>query len=119
MPDTFISKGTAHVFGADAISDAKCTITVTSFSISTKPGVRETVTDEQGRTIHIRMDDFIKELSLEGFLPSDTGVIPVPGDVITYRTISWLVEEVERRGESKAFTKISVKAINFPKVSLT
>lgn len=119
MPDTNISKGIAHVFGADSIADAKCTVTVTSFSISTKPGVRETITDEQGRTIHIRLDDFIKELSLEGFLPTDTGVVPVPGDVISYRSISWLVEEVERRGESKSFTKISVKATNFPQVSLT
>lgn len=107
-----ITKGQAHVFGVDSYSG----ITVTSYSISTKPGVDEVVMDEQGRTIAVHMDDITKELSLEGFIPTGGGSEPDIGDQLTYRSTSWIVKEYERRGEAKGFTKVSIKAIKYEQI---
>lgn len=113
-----INKGTAYVFGVDTITGT-CAITVTSYTITEKPAVEETVIDELGRTVHIRMDDNTKELSLEGFVPTTGSIIPTYGTVISYRSINWLVKETERRGEAKGFTKLSVKATAYANITLT
>lgn len=118
MPSDPINKGTAYVFGVDTITGT-CAITVTSYTITSKPAVEETVIDELGRTVHIRMDDEQKELSLEGFIPTTGAIIPAFGTVISYRSINWLVKESERRGEAKGFTKLALKATSYANITLT
>jgi hypothetical protein len=108
-----ITKGTAHVFGVDG----KAGITVSSYSVSEKPGVDEVVLDEQGRTIAMHMDDMTKELSLEGFVPVGGSYEPAIGDTLTYRSVSWIIKEVERRGEAKGFTKLSLKGVKYEQIA--
>ena len=107
-----ITKGVAHLFGVNSYSG----ITVTSYSISQKPGVDETVLDEQGRTIAVHMDDITKELSLEGYIPTSGGSEPSIGDQITYKGVSWIVKDVELRGEAKGFTKLSIKGVKYEQI---
>lgn len=108
-----ITKGVAHIFGVDSSTG----MTVTSYSISKKPGVDEVVLDEQGRTISVHMDDFTTELSLEGFLPTSGGYSGEIGDTITYRSITYIVKEIERRGEAKGFTKVSIKGVKYEQIA--
>lgn len=103
-----ILKGTAHIWGVDTHTG----MTVSSYTITTKPAIDEVVLDEQGRQIHLRMDDIVSEISLEGFLPTLSGV-PSIGDSFTYKTVPYIIKDVELRGEAKGFTKLSIKGTKY------
>jgi len=98
--------GTAYAWGVDAT--ATIPISVTSFSISNKFGVEAFVEDENGVRVAMRLDDEEHEMSLEGTLKS-SGTIPAIGTNIAYRGITFIIKEIEVRGEAKGYTKVAVK----------
>lgn len=110
-----ITKGTAYAWGVDATTTIP--ITVTSYSISTKFGIEVYVEDENGRRVALRYDDVEKELTLEGTLKS-TGAVPDLGTNIAYKGTTFIIREIENRGEAKGHVKVSVKASNFEGISL-
>lgn len=102
--------GTAYAWGVDAT--ATIPISVTSFSISEKFGVEAFVEDENGVRKAMRLDDPEYELSLEGTLKT-SGTVPEIGTNITYRTHTFIIKEIETRGEAKGYTKIAVKGSKY------
>lgn len=107
--------GTAYAWGVDSTSTIP--ISVTSFSISDKFGVEAFVEDENGVRVAMRLDDKENELSLEGTLKS-SGTVPAIGTNITYRGITFIIKEIETRGEAKGYTKIAVKGSAYSGISL-
>jgi len=83
--------------------------------------INETVHDEYGRTVHVRMDDFTEELSIEGFIKGTADTIPAllkAGSTITWRSYHYIINENEYRGEAKGFAKYSIKAIRYISTSI-
>lgn len=106
--------GTAYAWGVDATSTIP--ISVTSFSISEKFGIEVFVEDENGKRVAMRLDDKEWELSLEGTLKA-SGSIPDVGTNITYKSKTWVIKEIEHRGEAKGYAKISAKASYYENIS--
>jgi hypothetical protein len=100
-----ISKGTAHIFGVDTYAG----LTVTSFTLTKKPALEETVTDENGVTIHLRMDDVQTEVTIEGFIPGSGAPTFTIGNSLAYKGVAAILKETEHRGEAKGFQKFSLK----------
>jgi hypothetical protein len=111
-----VTKGTAYAWGVDPI--ATVPITVVSYSIAKKFGVEAYVEDENGRRVALRYDDIETELTLEGTLKISVGALPEIGTNITYKSTTFIIREIENRGEAKGHTKISIKASNFEGISL-
>lgn len=113
-----VTKGTAYAWGVDPI--ATIPITVVSYSIAKKFGVEAYVEDENGRRVALRYDDIEQELSLEGTLKTGvTGSIPEIGTNLAYKGTTFIIREIENRGEAKGHTKVSIKASAFEGISLT
>ena len=113
-PASTVQYGTAYIYG---IGDTSPThMTVTSESMPVKANINETVHDEYGRTVHVRMDDFTEEISIEGFIKGTADTIPAllrAGSTITWRTKHYIINENEYRGEAKGFAKYSIKGIRY------
>jgi len=108
--------GTAYAWGVDATSAVP--ITVTSYSVTEKFGIEAFVEDENGKRVAMRLDDREFELSLEGTL-KDSGSINEIGTNISYKGRTFIIKEVENRGEAKGFTKLSIKGSAYEGVSLS
>lgn len=115
-----VTYGTAYIYG---IGDTSPTdMTVTSESIPRKPLINETVHDEYGRTVHVRLDDFTQELTLEGFVKGVATTIPagllLSGGTVVWRTVRYIITETEFKGEAKGFAKYTLKCIRYMSTSL-
>jgi hypothetical protein len=108
--------GTAYAWGVDATSAVP--ISVTSYSISEKFGIEAFVEDENGKRVAMRLDDKEFELSLEGTL-KESGSINDLGSNIAYKGRTYIIKEIENRGEAKGFTKLAIKASSYEGISLS
>ena len=107
--------GTAYIWGVDPTSAVP--ITVTSFSLTEKFGIEAFVEDENGKRVAMRLDDKEFELSLEGTLKA-SGSLNELGTTLSYKGRTYIVKEVEHRGEAKGFQKVSVKGSAYEGISL-
>jgi hypothetical protein len=107
--------GTAYIWGVDPTSAVP--ITVTSFSLTEKFGIEAFVEDENGKRVAMRLDDKEFELSLEGTLKA-TGSLNELGTNITYKGRTYIIKEVEHRGEAKGFQKVSIKGSAYEGITL-
>ena len=109
LPNTY---GTQHTFG---VYSTLGFVTLQSDDIARKLNIDVTVTDEQGRIITDRVDDFQIDVSLSGVL-KEGATLPIVGEQISYDGITYIIKSVDDNGTNSTFRKISVKGVKYQEI---
>ena len=117
-----ISNGVTCLYGIDGVVT---NLFVQSYSLSSSFNSEATVVDEDGLTKTHRLDDRKSELTVEGICK--TSSVPVLGAALSFTlntqsaypagtaSVSFVgtITAIDDKGSNKAFTSVSVKAIDY------
>jgi hypothetical protein len=117
-----ISNGVTCLYGIDGVVT---NLFVQSYSLSSSFNSEATVVDEDGLTKTHRLDDRKSELTVEGICK--TSSVPVLGAALSFTlntqsaypggsaSVSFVgtITSIDDKGQNKAFTSVSVKAIDY------
>jgi len=117
-----ISNGVTCLYGIDGVVT---NLFVQSYSLSSSFNSEATVVDEDGLTKTHRLDDRKSELTVEGICK--TSSVPVLGTALSFTlntqsaypggaaSVSFVgtITSIDDKGQNKAFTSVSVKAIDY------
>ena len=111
------TKGTAHIYG---INGTVTGLTVQSYTVSSSWANADEVTNSVGEVIAVRYSDKRTNLTVEGLVPTSYGA--AIGDALTFtgNGIAFTgghITQIEERGESKGFRRISVTAVDFENIA--
>lgn len=112
---SLITHGTAHVFGvAGTITSA----TVQSFNITEDNQNKTNTIDEDGNEIERRLDDLVSSGSIVIRIQSGYS-IPSAGDVLTYDSVNYEIETVDRAETNNAHVVVTLTIKTSEYVTLT
>ena len=113
MADTSKDFGVAHYFG---LYGTVAYMTVQGDDWAESFALDVEVSDETGRVITDRLDDYRLEITVDGTL-KDGQDTPTLGTQFTYGGEQWIIKSVDDKGTNKDFRKVSVKGIKYQEIA--
>lgn len=112
---SLITHGTAHIFG---VAGTIATATVQSFNVTEDNQNKTNTIDEDGNEIERRVDDVVSSGSIVIRIQSGYAV-PSAGDVITYDSVNYEIETVDRAETNNAHVVVTLTIKTSEYVTLT
>lgn len=111
LPNTY---GVAHDFGPVDVTQSF--ITIQSDNLKENCNLHVEVKDSQGRIITVRKDDLIKSVNFVGVL-KEGATIPVPGNVITYGAVTYIIDDITNDGTNESFRRVGINARKYSQIA--
>jgi hypothetical protein len=111
LPQTY---GEPHQYGPVDVSQAF--ITIQSDNLKENCNIHVEVKDAQGRIVTVRKDDLLQSVNFVGVLV-EGGTIPVPGNLITYGGISYIIDDISNDGTNESFRRVGVNARKYQEIA--
>lgn len=110
-----VTKGTAHLYG---IAGTQSSCTVLNFREKLHTQNNATTENESGNVIERRFDDITKEASIT--IRQRSGwTAPAVGDQLTYNSVIYIVQDVEKSETNKGFRESTINLITSEGITLS
>jgi hypothetical protein len=111
LPNTY---GVDHDFGPVDVTSSF--ITIQSDNLKENCNLHVEVKDAQGRIITVRKDDLIKGVNFVGVLKVGA-TIPVPGNLITYGSVSYIIDDITNDGTNESFRRVGINGRKYQEIA--
>lgn len=111
LPQTY---GVEHDFGPVDVTQSF--ITIQSDNLKENCNVHVEVKDAQGRIITVRKDDLLKSVNFVGILKIGA-TIPVPGNLITYGSVSYIIDDITNDGTNESFRRVGINGRKYQEIA--
>lgn len=111
LPQTY---GVEHDFGPVDVTQSF--ITIQSDNLKENCNLHVEVKDAQGRIITVRKDDLIKSVNFVGVLKQGAS-IPVPGNVITYGSVVYIIDDITNDGTNESFRRVGINGRKYSQIA--
>jgi hypothetical protein len=111
LPNTY---GEPHQYGPVDVSQSF--ITIQSDNLKENCNLHVEVKDAQGRIITVRKDDLLLSVNFVGVLV-EGGDIPVPGNLITYGGVSYIIDDISNDGTNESFRRVGINARKYQEIN--
>jgi len=108
-------KGTAHLYG---LSGTQSNCTVLSFREKVSAANKAQTENETGNVIERRRDDVTKEATIT-IRQRTSWTAPAPGDQLTYNSVIYEVEDIEKTETNKGFRESTINLITSEGITLS
>lgn len=111
LPQTY---GVEHDFGPVDVTQSF--ITIQSDNLKENCNLHVEVKDAQGRIITVRKDDLQKGVNFVGILKQGAS-IPVPGNVITYGSVVYIIDDITNDGTNESFRRVGINGRKYQEIN--
>lgn len=111
LPQTY---GIEHQYGPVDVTQSF--ITIQSDNLKENCSIDVQVKDAQGRVITVRKDDLLKSVNFVGVLKQGAS-IPVPGNVITYGSITYIIDDISNDGTNESFRRVGINGRKYQEIN--
>jgi hypothetical protein len=111
LPNTY---GVDHEYGPVDVTSSF--ITIQSDNLKENTNLHVEVKDSQGRIITVRKDDLLLSVNFSGVLKIG-GTIPVPGNVVTFGGIVYIIDDITNDGTNESFRKVAINGRKYQEIA--
>lgn len=111
LPQTY---GVDHEYGP--VDVTQTFITIQSDNLKENCALSVEVKDAQGRVITVRKDDLRKNVNFIGVL-KEGAAIPVPGNKITYGSVSYIIDDITNDGTNESFRRVGINGTKYQEIA--